>query len=71
MSNFVSPTDSIIKCVGFKSIHYVIDMDDISFFMIFREFDCICINVLVLINKIIYPLKKNILENEFFFSKEF
>ena len=69
MSNFVSPIDSIIKCVGFKSNHYVIDLDDILFFIICSEFDCVCIDVLVLINKIIYPLKNHFRKWIFFSQK--
>ena len=31
--------DSIIKCIGFESFHYVINLDVVSSFMIFNDFD--------------------------------
>ena len=34
--------DSIIKCIGFESFYYAINLNVISFFMIFNDFD-LCI----------------------------
>ena len=31
--------DSTIKCIGFESFHYVINLDVISSFMVFSDFD--------------------------------
>ena len=34
-----------IKCINFKSIHYAINLDVVSFFMIFSDFDYIFISM--------------------------
>ena len=31
--------DSTIKCIGFESFHYAINLDVVSSFMVFRDFD--------------------------------
>ena len=31
--------NSTIKCIGFKSIHYVINFDVVSFFVVFNDFN--------------------------------
>ena len=37
--------DSIIKYIGFESIHYVINLDVVSSFMIFNNFDYIFLSM--------------------------
>ena len=36
---------SIINCLGFKPIHYAINLDVVSFFMIFNDFDFIFLSI--------------------------
>ena len=31
--------DSTIKCIGFESFHYAINLDVVSSFMVFSDFD--------------------------------
>ena len=31
--------DSTIKCIGFESFHYAINLDVVSSFIVFRNFD--------------------------------
>ena len=31
--------DSTIKCIGFESFHYAINLDDILSFVVFNDFD--------------------------------
>ena len=40
---------SIIECVGFKSIHYTINLDVISFPRVFNEFDYVFISNVLLV----------------------
>ena len=42
-----SSHNSNIKCVGFESIHYAINLNVILSSMIFSEFDCVSIDVLL------------------------
>ena len=43
----------IIKCVSFELIHYVINLDDVSFSKIFNEFDFVFLsNILLVLNSI-------------------
>ena len=39
----------IIKCADFKSIHYVINMDAMSFFKVFSEFDYVFLSNVLLV----------------------
>ena len=32
--------DSTIKYIGFESFHYVINLNDVSSFVVFSDFDC-------------------------------
>ena len=50
----------IIKCVDFKSIYYIINLDAVSFFRVFNEFDSLFLSdiLLILINEIIIFSKK-------------
>ena len=41
--------DSTIKCIGFKSFHYAINLDVVSSFMIFSNFDYIFISMYCLL----------------------
>ena len=38
-NNNIKYVGSIIKCIDFESIHYTINLDVVSFFMIFSDFD--------------------------------
>ena len=40
---------STIKYVDFESIHYIINMDDVSSFMVFSEFDHIFLSNVLLV----------------------
>ena len=44
-----SSHDSNIKCVGFKLIHYVINLDVVSSSMVFSEFDFVFLSICILI----------------------
>ena len=37
----IKRVDSTIKCISFESFHYTINLDVVSFFMIFSDFDYI------------------------------
>ena len=39
----------IIKCADFKSIRYVINMDAVSFFKVFNEFDYVFLSNVLLV----------------------
>ena len=38
---------SIIKFIGFEPIYYIINLNVVSSFMVFSEFVCVSINVLL------------------------
>ena len=37
--------DSTIKCIGFESFHYAINLDVVSSFMVFSDFDSMFISL--------------------------
>ena len=45
--------DSTIKCIGFKSFHYAINLDVVSSFVVFNDFDFMFL-LLVGIDEIIF-----------------
>ena len=45
--------DSTIKCIGFESFHYTINIDVISSFMVFNDFD------FIFLIKLFFSLKKS------------
>ena len=51
---------STIKCVGFKPIHYTINVDIVSSSIVFSKFDSVFLSnvLLVIINKNIFLFKK-------------
>ena len=49
--------DLIIKCISFESFSYVINLDVVSYFVVFSNFDFMFLS-LVEINEIIFLLKK-------------
>ena len=55
---------SIIKYISFESIHYIINLDVVSSFMIFNDFDSIYVSmdIVMVSNILIFPiqLKTNI-----------
>ena len=44
-NNNINCVESTIKCIGFKSFHYIINLDVISLFMVFSDFDYIFISM--------------------------
>ena len=38
-NNNIKYVDSTIKCIDFESFHYAINLDVVSFFMVFNDFD--------------------------------
>ena len=61
--------DSIIKCICFELFYYAINLNDVSSFVVFSNFDYIfdiSIDVLlVIINEIIYLFKRKNLSHVF------
>ena len=59
---------STIKCINFKLIHYAIDLDVVSLFMVFNDFDSMFLSMscyfesmklFFFLKKILYLIKKN------------
>ena len=50
-NNNIKYVNSIIKCIGFESIHYVINLDVVSFYMVFSNFDSMFLSYIVSLNQ--------------------
>ena len=44
-SSNIKYVGSTIKCIRFESIHYAINLDVVSFFMVFSDFDYILLSM--------------------------